>query len=582
MISLFAGCKEQQMINNINFNPDNFTANNINANRIDTKELYSINITSVRINETNITSVNTNTTNLYSNFANITNIYSNYTRSNNLSVNFVNFDQLPTVDCANATQGMLFFSAHDKALSYKVNGICLQIGEEEYVTVVNKLSTQIDNCKVVYINGAQGNRPTVNYSNDIFEKNSYLLGLATQDIAVNTEGKITVHGLVHDCDTSAWPEGTILYLSQISGNLTSVKDPAPFHSNMVGFVISQHAVQGTILVAPTLGFELDELHDVKIVNASKGDLLTYNGSLWLNSKNLSGNMTIDGILTTQGVYGEMYKTSSRYLANSTYVGTGTLAAGNVNNLTLIDNSFTIVNEVVGAPGFQQYYNFSNGASQPGAFAWVGYYFPCLAAHNVKVYAYNGTAYEALTTASTDIACGTSASDVKYLFQFPTNSSRFNINGNISVLISHDSAGSATHRLGTDFVALFPKDFIFVNPGQYYNITGYNAGLNQYVTLNTTAGTMKIQVPGVYKLCYDSSYRGTPLATIHADVFVNNVEFDKIAYTRRLNSNGDVDVISMCGLLNLTTNDVINIQAKADESNDYINYASNNLNIERIN
>ena len=172
------------------------------------------------------------------------------------NVEFINFSQTPTIDCDNATQGQLFYSADNKALSYKLNEVCLQIGEEEYITIVNKLGETILNGKVVYINGAQGNRPTVNYTTASQEYRSYSIGMATQDILNNEEGKITTFGLVHNLDTSAWVEGTPLFLSTQYGNLTSVRPIAPNHGNFFGVVVTQHATQGVILARPSSGYEL--------------------------------------------------------------------------------------------------------------------------------------------------------------------------------------------------------------------------------------------------------------------------------------------------------------------------------------
>lgn len=41
------------------------------------------------------------------------------------------------------------------------NGVTLQVGHEQYVRIVNKTGSQINDGQVVYINGTQGNRPTV-------------------------------------------------------------------------------------------------------------------------------------------------------------------------------------------------------------------------------------------------------------------------------------------------------------------------------------------------------------------------------------------------------------------------------------
>jgi hypothetical protein len=52
----------------------------------------------------------------------------------------------------------------------------------------------------------------------------------------------------------------------------------------VGFVIYAHANQGKIFVKVDNGYELDELHNVKITTPADGDVLTYDAALgvWKN------------------------------------------------------------------------------------------------------------------------------------------------------------------------------------------------------------------------------------------------------------------------------------------------------------
>ena len=74
-------------------------------------------------------------------------------------------------------------------------------------------------------------------------------GLATELIEVGTYGMITVVGAVRDVDTSLWPIGTILYLSDTTpGGLTDVIPTSPSYQIQMGLVLSQHATAGIIYV----------------------------------------------------------------------------------------------------------------------------------------------------------------------------------------------------------------------------------------------------------------------------------------------------------------------------------------------
>lgn len=70
------------------------------------------------------------------------------------------------------------------------------------------------------------------------------------------------------------------------------------HVIQIAAVTKQHANQGSILVRPTFGTHLDELHDTYIHNPTNGSRLTYNSTLrrWENSSDLvvSGTSTFTG------------------------------------------------------------------------------------------------------------------------------------------------------------------------------------------------------------------------------------------------------------------------------------------------
>lgn len=54
---------------------------------------------------------------------------------------------------------------------------------------------------------------------------------------------------------------------------------------LVGYCIRSHPSLGSIYVKPQNGYELEELHNVKITNPQDGDVLKYQAStgLWINA-----------------------------------------------------------------------------------------------------------------------------------------------------------------------------------------------------------------------------------------------------------------------------------------------------------
>jgi len=126
-----------------------------------------------------------------------------------------------------------------------------------------------------------------------------------------TEGKLTT------VNTSDFVSGDLLYLSS-SGTVTTTTPHPPYHGVRVGQVIRSQNVNGSIYVRIDNGAELDELHNIldTSTSSSYGDLLVKSGSLWINSKNLTGSYTLSGSLVTNDGVTCTSLTSSNQLISS--------------------------------------------------------------------------------------------------------------------------------------------------------------------------------------------------------------------------------------------------------------------------
>lgn len=171
--------------------------------------------------------------------------------------------------------GRLQWNDQDGTLDLGVKGgnVTLQIGQEQLARVVNKTGSNLLEAqyKVVRINEAQGQRIGVALAQANSEGNSTdIIGIVTEDIPVNQEGFVTVHGVVRDIDTTGalqgetWADGDVLYLSPtIPGGLTKSKPKAPNHLIMMAYVAYAHSQHGKIFVAIQSSWETHELHDVQ-------------------------------------------------------------------------------------------------------------------------------------------------------------------------------------------------------------------------------------------------------------------------------------------------------------------------------
>jgi hypothetical protein len=187
--------------------------------------------------------------------------------------------------------------------------------------VYNSTGATLTKGTVVYINGGQGNLPTVTKAlatSDATSAQTY--GLVQTDITNNNNGFVVVIGSLMDLDTQAFAAGTQLYLSGVTaGTYTSTKPSAPIHLVYVAIVVRSHPTQGVIEVKIQNGVEMDEIHDVQITSVANGNILQYDSttSLW---KNVAGTTTN----IAEGT--NLYFTDTRARAAISLTTTGTSGA----------------------------------------------------------------------------------------------------------------------------------------------------------------------------------------------------------------------------------------------------------------
>ena len=177
----------------------------------------------------------------------------------------------------------------------------------------------------VYISGATGQNPTVSKAQaDIDATSAQTLGLMSADLANNTNGYVTVIGLISNIDTSAFTDGQQLYLSPTTaGALTATKPFGGDHLVYVAVVEHAHPTQGKLFVKVQNGYEVDELHNVSAQSPTTGQTLVYNSSTGLWEKNtVSLTAGVNGTLPVAN--GGTGATTLAGASIATYSGTETL------------------------------------------------------------------------------------------------------------------------------------------------------------------------------------------------------------------------------------------------------------------
>lgn len=270
------------------------------------------------------------------------------------NVDYIDFNTGSTV--TQPIPGRLSWNNTDGTLDVGLKGgnVTLQIGQETVARVVNKTGGNLleADYRVVRVRsvaegGAQGQRLAVMLAQADNDANSATtLGLVTENIAVNQEGFITLSGQVRKINTTGtlqgetWVDGDVLYLSPTTpGHLTNIKPQAPQHTVIVGYVEYAHNNQGKIFVKVDNGYEIDELHNVRINTGSltPGQLLVRSGSLWINSNQLTGSYGLTGSLTISGSVNISGSTNA-FIQNGNSFGTTALLGTNDNQSLALETS----------------------------------------------------------------------------------------------------------------------------------------------------------------------------------------------------------------------------------------------------
>ena len=176
--------------------------------------------------------------------------------------------------------------------------------------VTNAESTTITKGQAVYAFGGQGDRLKVKLaSNTTDALSAQTIGVVlSTSIAANQKGLIIMQGQIDGLNlfpTSTWSDGDAVYLGATAGSFSHTKPLAPNHLVYLGFVTTaSNGSAGRMYVRVQNGYEMNEIHDVKIASLANNDILKYNSSndLWENSNVLStkqNNIT----LTTTGTSG---------------------------------------------------------------------------------------------------------------------------------------------------------------------------------------------------------------------------------------------------------------------------------------
>lgn len=203
--------------------------------------------------------------------------------ANGLITDFVSFDLTPV---AAPGAGQIAYQGNTGALSYLLNNsnVMCSIGQTMHAYVHNGEAVTITKGQAVYLFSASGNKASVKLANNTSDATSAkTFGLAAENISAGQNGMVICQGVIDGLNTSMFTAGDTLYLGNTAGSYTNVKPYAPNHFVYIGIVERANAGNGQIYVRVQNGYEMEEIHDVDLITTPPvaGDVLTYNGTLWV-------------------------------------------------------------------------------------------------------------------------------------------------------------------------------------------------------------------------------------------------------------------------------------------------------------
>ena len=209
--------------------------------------------------------------------------------------NIINPDSVQFSGTAPVTQpiGTLWFDSSTDTLNLQQNAITQQIGEEIYV--YGKASNTISGqtlLQAIVKTGTVGASGVIQFGvagSGVTDGGSFI-GVATEDIATNSFGRITNFGVVHGINTTGstygetWADGDDIWYNPTTGGLTKTKPSAPNIKVQIGTIIhAGSGGSGSFQVLLNTGSSLGGTDDnVQFSTLNTNNLLQYNGTYWTN------------------------------------------------------------------------------------------------------------------------------------------------------------------------------------------------------------------------------------------------------------------------------------------------------------
>ena len=248
--------------------------------------------------------------------------------------------------------------------------ITQQVGEELFY--YGKASAAITDSplQIIYQTGTVGASGVVTFAPTVagITDGNLILGVATENIALNGFGRITTFGVVHGITTNGtaygetWADGDIIWYNPVTGNPTKVKPVAPNIKVQIGTILNAAGGgAGSIAVELNHGSVLGGTDsNVQLTSVSNGNILTYDGGngYWKNTDLTAGT----GISVSKSANGVLTVTNTSPSSGGTVTSVAQTFTGGLISVagSPITSSGTLALTVAGTSGGIPY--FSSGTT----------------------------------------------------------------------------------------------------------------------------------------------------------------------------------------------------------------------------
>lgn len=168
---------------------------------------------------------------------------------------------------------------------YNTEWIDNYTGQVKHI-VKNNTGVTMPKGSVVYVSTSDGTNMNVSLADaDTEATSSKTMGILESALNTGDHGYVITEGLLAGLDTSAATAGQSIWLSSTAGQFVYGTPPAePAHAVYLGVVTRAQQNNGEIFIKVQNGYELDELHGVKIDAPADNEILGYDSTsdLWIN------------------------------------------------------------------------------------------------------------------------------------------------------------------------------------------------------------------------------------------------------------------------------------------------------------